>query len=457
MSAGPSDQESSRRAGSPEHAPGDLKRQLGTLDVASIQAGNILGSGIFVAPAAVALAAPGPAGTLLWLAGGLIAGCGAVVYAECGTRLPRSGGFYACYREAFGEAVAFVGGWAALLITYPASIAAIALIFEEYLDEVFPGITPAPGLAASAALLVVMAINMAGVRRAAWTTRVFTALKVSALGLVCVAALAFGANAGGKAAGEGDPGTAAAGYAALLGAMVMVLWTYDGWSDINMVAGEVRDPARTLGHAVLLGMGVLIAVYVAVQAAVGALLPPAEAASSESVLTDAVVRGLGAGSGRLVALLVVLATFGSVHGIILAASRLGYAMARDGVFFRWFGAVHPTLGTPARAVGFLGLASVVYVFVATFRNLLAFFSFTVWIFYALTAAGLLILRRRRIGDLTGWLLPGAAAAPWLLILTGLAMAFGLLVENAGRSLTGLAILLAGFPVHAAWRRFTARR
>jgi APA family basic amino acid/polyamine antiporter len=237
---------------------------------------------------------------------------------------------------------------------------------------------------------------------------------------------------------------------------VVILWTYDGWSDINMVAGEVRDPRRALPRAVLIGTGMLIATYALVQAAVSRLLPAPAAAASDRVLADAVEAALGKGAGMMVAALVVLATFGSVHGIVLAASRLGWAMARDGVFFRWFGHVHPALGTPARAIGVLAATSAVYVFAAGFRNLLALFSFTVWIFYGLTAAGLIVLRNRGIGGGPGRGLAAMPVAPAVVMLTGIAMCTGLFAENPWRSLAGLALLLAGFPAHAMWRRLARR-
>ncbi len=154
----------------PPERTGELKRQLDVLDAAAIFVGIILGSGIFVAPAAVAAAAPGPAGPLLWLLGGCIAACGAFCYAECGARLPRTGGFYVFYREAFGAPVAFVGGWAAVLVTYPASIAAIALVFARYLGEVVP-LRGMEVVAAVGALVATGTLNVVGVRVGAGAQR----------------------------------------------------------------------------------------------------------------------------------------------------------------------------------------------------------------------------------------------------------------------------------------------
>jgi APA family basic amino acid/polyamine antiporter len=447
---------------------GELRRRLGFFDAAALHVGTILGSGIFVAPAAVAAAAPVPAGAAaLWLLGGLVAACGAACYAECGTRLPRAGGFYVYYREVYGPAMAFVGGWAALAVTYPASIAAIALVFGRYLAEIVPALEGRATTCAATALLAVGAINALGVRFAALVQRILSGAKITSLAAVCLAALVAGrsgADAGGamgdagRAAGEAASlGAGGAGVAAtLLGAVVVMLWTYDGWSDIGLVAGEIRDPGRVLGRAVLLASAVLAAVYAFVQVSVLLLLGSQQAAASERVVADAVGAGLGGRAAALVAGLVVLCTFASVHSVVLAASRLGYAMGRDGAFLRWFGRVDPHLGTPARSTAALVGATLVYVFSADFLSLLGLFSFSVWIFYGITAVALLVLRRRGTGGAVAWRAPGGGLAPAVVLLTAAGMTVGLLRAAPRRSLLGLALLLAGFGVYALWRRMVPR-
>ncbi len=435
--------------------PDDLPRRLGLIDAASIFVGIILGSGIFVAPAAVAGATTSPGTAVgLWLVGGLITVCGAFCYAECGARLPRTGGFYVFYREVYGDAVAFVGGWVALFVTYPASIAAIALIFAQYLGKAFPALEgTTSGVTAPAVILVAGLLNVVGVRTGAMAQRTFTGVKAAALGALCVAALLAPGASRPAAEGAGGPGLAA-GWVGLLSALVALLWTYDGWSDVTLVSGEIRDPARNLGRAVLLGTGILVLLYTTVQLAVSVLLAPERAASSAHVLADAAQAGLGPGAGRIVALLVVVSTFGSINGIVLAVSRLGFAMARDGAFVRWFGGIHPRWETPARATAALVMASVFYVFAGTFRNLLEYFSFAVWIFYALTAVALLRLRRWRVGEDAPWKAPGGAIVPAVMLATAVGMTSGLMVQNTRGSLYGLAMLLSGFGVYALWRRLT---
>lgn len=432
-----------------------LRRHLGLVDAVSLFVGIILGSGIFVAPAAVAGATASPwAAVALWVAGGVVCACGAVCYAECASRLPRSGGFFVFYREAFGESVAFVSGWAALTVTYPASIAAIALVLARYASDLAGPPTENRWIAATAIVLAGV-VNAAGLRTGPRAQRVLTVTKVGALALLCVAALA-----GARGAAVGAPVPTATDGIALLGAVLVLLWTYDGWSDVTLVAGEVRDPGRNLGRAVLIGALTLAALYALVQVAVAILLSPERAASSPQVVAEAVEAGLGPGASKLVAVLVVVSTFGSVQGVILTTARLGFAMAAEGVFPSRFGTIHPRLHTPAASTAWVVATALVYVFVAEFRVLLSYFSFAVWCFYGLTACALLILRRRAVGEPVAWRAPAGVIPPVVLLSTGATVTIGLAIGEPARAAAGLAMLAAGFPVYFAWRalrRVRARR
>ncbi|HUD72784.1 MAG TPA: amino acid permease, partial [Dongiaceae bacterium] len=438
-------------------------RSLGFLDAAALHVGTIVGSGIFVAPAMVAGAVTTPAaGALFWILGGLIAACGAACYAECGSRLPHAGGFYVTYRTVYGPALAFVGGWVAVVVTYPASTAAIALVFGSYLAEVVPVVQGHETLAAAAAVVASAGLNIAGVPLAAGVQRVLSGTKLLALAAICLAAvIAAGAIGGGPATGAAAPAAVATASsegegglfgAAIIVALMVMLFTYDGWSDISLIAGEVRDAGRVLGPAVLAASAAIVLVYAAVQWSVMVLLPGGKAASAQRVVADAVMAGLGTGAGRIVALLVAVSAFGSVHSIVLGSSRIGYAMARDGNFFSWLGAVSPRRHTPARSIACLAGVTLIYVFAAGFRNLLALFTFSVWIFYSLTAVALLLLRRRGVGGPGAWRAPGGMTAPLVVIGTGIFMTTGLVRHDPRQSGIGMALLLAGFAVFAVWRR-----
>ena len=441
----------------------DLRRQLSWLDAAAIFVGIILGSGIFVAPAGVAAAVASPGwAAALWLAGACVAACGAFCYAECGARLPKTGGFYIFYREVYGAPVAFVAGWAALLVTYPASLAAISLIFARYLGQIIPGIADTnvgAALVGALALLLSALFNILGVKIGARIQKVLTAFKVLALVALCVAAVVAPATPIETAVAPAD--LLPQGFLGIVSAMVILLWTYDGWSDVTLVAGELKNPSKDLGRAVVVGVVVLAATYTVVQFATMTLLGSSGAAASKQVIADAVTAGLGVGMGRVVALLVVVSTFSSVNGIVLAASRLAFAMSRDRAFFSWFGTVHPRFGTPARSTLALVIASLVYVFVSAhsvgaFWQLVTFFSFNVWIFYGATGVALVLLRHRKVGEPLAWRAPLGWIPPAVLLLTAASVTTGLLVQNPRDSLVGLGVLLLAVPIYFVWRIFQSR-
>lgn len=425
-------------------------RRLDLTDAVALFVGIILGSGVFVAPREVTAAAPElPVAIALWLGGAFVAACGACTYAECASRLPSNGGFFVYYRAVYGEWLAFVGGWAAQLVTYPASIAAIAVLGASYLVQLTGLGASRVSIVASAMLVVSAALHVIGVRVGAWSQRVLTLAKVLVVVLVCLAALFA----------SGTPATAisaplAAG--ALVPAFVGILWAYDGWSDVTLVAGELKRPERDLGRAVVLGIVTLACVYVLVQVSVVLLLGAPAAAVSEAVFADAARAGLGDAGARLVGVLVVVSTFGSVNGIVLTASRLGQAMALEGAFFGYF-AESSRRGTPTRSIVLLAAACLAYVWGSDFRGLLAFFGQTIWTFYGLTGIALLVLRRRGVGADHAWRAPVGPIAPYVLITTAIVMTVLLARESPSRFAIGLGLTALGLPVYALWKRTRTAR
>ncbi|MBC7792292.1 MAG: amino acid permease [Clostridia bacterium] len=412
-----------------------------TADAVAIFVGIILGSGVFVAPAQVIAAAPSIGGALaIWALGAIVAACGAFTYAELGARFPQNGGFYVYYQAVFGSAPAFIGGWSALLVTYPASTAAIALLGASYIKAIVPAAGPYVPWVATAALVLAGALNWAGVRSGATAQRVLTAFKVVAVLAVCLAALfASGSPT------RGATTMPVSSLAFVLTAVVSVLWSYDGWSDVTLVTGELVAPERNLGRAVAVGVLVLFAVYSLVQLAVMSLLPLSVAAGSSSVLADAVQASLGAKASGLIAAIVVVSTFGSVNGIMLTSSRLAQAMSRDRVIPSWFAG---DLGTPKRAIAAMVLATTAYVWLSDFRGLLEFFGQTIWLFYGLTACGLVRLRWR--GDVVN-AFRAPVGAPYVVIAVALAMTIGLAIADVRRFFTGVVFVGSAAPTYLLWR------
>ncbi|MEM6274272.1 MAG: amino acid permease [Myxococcota bacterium] len=425
-----------------------MKDKLGTFDAVAIIVGIVLGSGIFVAPAGVALASGGLlVASVLWIAGAAIASCGALSYAECASRLPKDGGFFVYYRSAYGPWLAFTGGWAAQLVTYPASIAAIAHVCAQYIAALFPGLELETAWVAIAAIALSGGLNGLGLKSGAWAQRVLTAVKVIALSGLCVAAV-WSADGSALAVEVAQPENH---FLMLLAALPILLWAYDGWSDVSMIAGAVRDPGRTLVRAVVVSMVVLAGLYIMVQWAVLLVLPLEVASHSESVFADAARAALGPGAGRLVAALVVVSTFGSLHGVIFTVSRLGSSMAQTGDFFRWFAPLDVKRGVPLRSLGLIVAASCVYAAIGNFQYLLALFTQTVWIFYGLTGVALLLFRMRGTGAAFAVKVP--TAAPLVLIAAAVVMTGSLAHGNPSRFFLGLSMVSLGIPVFLMWRRF----
>jgi APA family basic amino acid/polyamine antiporter len=433
------------------------RRHLGLADATAIYAGIILGSGIFVAPAVIARAAPSiPVALLLWLCGAVVAACGASCYAECAARMPTNGGFFVFNREAYGPAIAFVSGWTAIFVTYPASIAAIALVFASYLAQT-AGVFGWERATAASALVAAAVLNVAGLRTGPRAQLALTSTKIAALCALAVAALASHGRVVPDAAAVSAAPSASVSPAVWLSALMILLWTYDGWSDVSLVAGEVKDPGKNIGRAVLLGTAILALAYGLTQVAVMTVLPAGRAADSSRPVADAVEAIWGPTAGRAVAALVVVSTFGSIVGAVFAVSRLGFAMARGGAVFRGMATLHPRWGTPARATAALTAASVSYVIFGSFRGILAFFTFSVWIFYGVTAVALLILRRRGVGDPVPWRAPLGWVPPVVILGVGAVMTVQLVAQEPRHALAGAALLAAALPVYAFIARSDGRR
>lgn len=380
-----------------------LVRTLGLVDAVSMVVGIILGSGIFVAPATVALLAPNIGmAAALWAVGAVVAGFGALVYAECGARLPLDGGFFVFFERAFGWRWAFVSGWAALLISYPTSLAGVAVLGAQYLGAAFPGWQDWGQAWAIGTIFLAAVLNAVGVTLGRWAQRIMTGAKLLAIFSVLAAAIwaAFGdAPLTPLSAPAKMTGLPQGGVGLLLQALATLMWSYDGWTDITMVAGEVREPSKNLPRAVLLSLFILFAVYATVQIAVMVLLGD-QAQGSDQVLALALQRAFGAHGGRILGLLVLLTTLGSIHGVLFATSRLAWAMAEQGAIFGTFAKLVGEQGVPRRAIAGVWAVATAYVLAGSFTELLEVFALIIWLFYGATALALLRLRRAGVGGAT---------------------------------------------------------
>jgi len=434
-----------------------LPRRLGFWSAVAVLVGSTIGGGIFRTPAVIAGRVPEPVLMLLvWVLGGLLALCGALTYAELAAMFPRSGGVYVYVREGFGRLPAFLFGWSELLLIRASALGAIATPFAEYLlrslglDPTRPPYDGAVHWVAALAIVLTATLNYVGVRWSALLLNVTTAAKYGALALLVLLAFVVGQGSFGN---FGEAGGAVRG--GLFGlALVSVMWAYDGWGDLSFVGGEVKDPERNLPRALIVGTGAVVAIYLLVNAAYLYLIPIGAMAHSPLVAADAaqaIVGRLGVG---LVAIVVMVATFSTLLGSMLTAPRIFFAMADDGLFFRGVARVHPTFRTPSVAIVLTAVLGIVYVAFQTFQQLADQFVVAIFPFYALAAAAVFVLRRRRPPAVVPRAVRvlGYPVVPALFVLATLYMLGNALWQDPLHTGVAFLIILAGVPVYLVWLR-----
>lgn len=444
----------------------ELPRAIGFWGASAVMVGIIIGSGIFRSPPDIAGVLGSPALILvLWAAGGLLALCGALTYAELAAMYPQTGGVYVFLRETYGRGMAFVFGWTYLLLSKPFAAAGIAIVFANHLNVLFD-VRWDSRVTTSVVLLALTVVNTLGLRLGSGVAGFLTVIKLAALLMIVVLGVAAMRGSLTNLASGPTPlvnGEPVALVSALAVALSLIMWTYDGWSDVGAIAGEVREPQRNLPRIYFAGTLVVTVLYVAVNAVYMWIVPLGEMRGQETVAPLVAVRiaeGLGLGVKLaanigfvFVNLVVLLSTLGSTHGSIITGARISYAQARDGLLFRFLGRVHPRFKTPAVSLWVqlvLSLAALWYA--GSFQDLAGTFVFTMWIFYGLAAVSIFILRVRRPEAQRPFRCPGY---PWIpLLFTGAAIAMTVLglIEDWQQNRIWVGVLLAGIPVYLVWRR-----
>jgi basic amino acid/polyamine antiporter, APA family len=430
-----------------------LQRTLTLRDLVLIVVGTVIGSGIFIVPATVLRATGGDIGPalLVWLAAGVLSLLGALTYGELGARDPEAGGLYVYIRDAFGPLPAFLYGWTLFFVIGSGSVATLAVASTAYLSELVPiGAGTARGVAI-AMIALIAAINIRGTRQSAHVQDVTTLVKAGAIVVMSILLLGFGS---GFAADEVRvwPETLSVSLLSGIGlAMIGTLWAYEGWQYVTFSAGETISPQRTFPRGIVLGTVALIVIYLLANLAYIAALGPAAAAAPDRVAADAVGALLGPTAGKLIAATIVVSMFSAANGIALTAPRVFYAMARDGLFFRKLGEVHPRFGTPAFAVGASLAWAMVLASTGTFEQLLTYVVFAGWIFYALGAMSIFTYRRRFPLAYRPFRVPGYPLTPLLFVLSAVAIVLNTLITQPGSALLGLGAVLLGTPAYFLWR------
>jgi APA family basic amino acid/polyamine antiporter len=426
---------------------GGYVRRLSLWDAAMIVVGGIIGGGIFLNPGIAAQRTEsGLTLLLIWVGAGLLTLIGALCYAELGARRPHAGGSYVYLREAFGPLAGFLFGWTMLLVIYSGSAAAVATIFASYASSVFglPKET-IPSLAAGA-LVFVAGINLFGLRLGAQVQNLFTLLKLLAVAVLVVCGL-FLAGAKGSGVLATDPAHANVGF---MGAALPVLFAYSGFTYLNNLAGEVREPQRTLPRALFVGMLLVIVVYALVNVAYLAVLGHDGLAASSTPAADVMNRVFGSIGAKLIAVGIAISTLGFCNITLVAGARVLQVMGEDGLFFRNVGRLHARHRTPNIALLLLSGWAVVLAVSGSYGQLLDYATFGDWLACALGVATLFWYRLRQDADVS-FRVPGYPVLP--LIFVGVVgwVVVQTMRDNPGNAGIGLLIMAAGVPVYYVWR------
>jgi amino acid transporter len=386
---------------------------------------------------------------LCWVLGGVIAVCGALSVAELAGALPRSGGVFAYLLEAYGPLPAFLFGWTELVVIRASALGAIATIFAEYLGYFVPLVAAHVRIAAAFAIALIGAINYIGVQRAAAVLSATTAVKYAVL--LGLGLLAFTAR-GGSAAHFVPAWPASAPWSALATALILVMWTYDGWADAAFVAGEVKDPQRNLPLALITGAVCVIVAYLVVNVGFLYALSPQTMADSKLVVSTVAARIplLGGVGAAVVAAAVVISAFSGLNASMLAGSRIFYAMADRGLFFRVAARVSPRFDSPSVAIWLATVLGVAYVLFNDFAELADKFILGIWPFYTLTVAAVFVLRARRPELPRPYRVWGYPIVPAVFLIASLYMVLNALFTDPRNTGITFAIILAGVPVFWLW-------
>jgi APA family basic amino acid/polyamine antiporter len=425
---------------------------LGLRHATALVVGTIIGASIFVQPSEITSRIPSAAGVVaVWAVAGVLTLFGALVCAELASTFPESGGVYAFLRESFSPGLGFLWGWAMFWTMHTGIIAAIATVFARYLAFFVPLGAVGSRLAAVGVVLVISAVNYRGVRQGGALQAGFTAVKLLAVLLMIVAGAVLGPAAPPAPVPAASVPAATAGVRDFLLALVAGLFAYGGWHMVAYSAEETVDARRTIPRALLLGTLLVTVCYILLNAVYLYVLPLERVAASSRVAADAADAVLGSGGGAIMSGLVVFSTFGALNGIILAGPRAYYAMARDGLVFRWLGEVHEQFRTPHRAILLQAAWAAVLIFTGTYRALFTRVVYTEWIFFGLMAVGLIRLRRRP-GPEPAYRVWGYPWVPALFALAAFAIVANQIMAEPRSSLLGLSMVLVGWPVYAVWAR-----
>lgn len=449
----------------------ELVKGLGVFGATSVVAGTMIGTAIFVVPG-IMLQQVGTPGMVLvvFVAAGVLSLFGALAYAELGAALPEAGGEFVYMHRAYGPLFGFLYGWTQFIIAKTASIAAIATGFVIYLAYFFPRLHETlwgaslrfgghglelrlTGLQLGATLMVLLlsGLNILGVRRSGAVQTLFTASKLLVLAVLIVLGLTYG-----HGSWQGfHPFFAAGGHGGLLAAFgvatVSALWAYDGWNNLSMVAGEVKNPQRNMPLALIGGALLVLIVYVLVNLAYFHVLPVSQVLGTKTVAADAARRFLGSAGGAFIAVGVMISAFATLNGSILAGSRIPYATAREGLFPAGLGAVNSRFHTPAVSLVWQAIIAGLFTLTGGYQSLYTKAIFSEFLFYALSTAGVFVLRRREPDLPRPYRTWGYPVIPAAFVILSVCLLVNTFWQQRTDSLWGVVLVGSGIPAYWIWK------
>jgi APA family basic amino acid/polyamine antiporter len=452
-----------------------FKRSLGLLDATMIVAGSMIGSGIFIVSADITRNV-GSSGWLIvvWLLTGFMTITAALSYGELSGMFPKAGGQYVYLKEAYNPLIGFLYGWSFFAVIQTATIAAVGVAFAKFtaylvpafsedrvaIDLGFRQISPAQLLSIVVILLLTF-INTKGVKNGKLIQTTFTLTKLLSLfglivfGLIMLKGDIWNANWSGawdlhklNTDGSIEAYTTAAAFGAIAAAMVGSIFSSDAWNNVTFIAGEIKNPGRNIGLSLFLGTLIVTLIYVTANVMYTAVLPLQEIASAEKdrVAVAASNSIFGNGGTYVIAVMIMISTFGCNNGLILAGARVYYTMAKDGLFFRQAGQLNRN-AVPELGLWIQAIAASIWSLSGNYGQLLDMISFVVVVFYMLTIFGIFILRKKRPDMERPYRAFGYPVLPILYILMGLTFCILLIIYKPEFTWPGLLIVLAGIPIY----------
>ncbi|HED06530.1 MAG TPA: amino acid permease [Ignavibacteria bacterium] len=460
----------------------ELVRGLGVTAAIMIVAGSMIGSGIFRKPATIAGQLLSPELLIIvWVLAGLITFIGALSNSEIAGMIDATGGQYVYFRKMYGDFTAFIYGWSILSVLQTGGQAAIAYVFAEYLGyfikfpqfsesisnfhfyipvvgNIYPLVNFGTKAVAILAIAFLNIVNYFGVIFGGVVQTTVTFIKIATIAILSVLLFSFGSGSLSNIyTGFQMPSVVSHNLISLIGlALAGAFWAYDGWNNVTFVAGEIKKPKQNVPRALLFGTLIVIALYVLVNLAFLYVLPVNTMAKSPLVAASAAYVIFGNRGAEIISIAVIVSTFGSLNGSILSTARVPFAMARDKLFFKKLGKIHPKHGTPHTALLIQALWASILVLSGSFDTITNYVIFASWLFYGLGTFGVFVLRKKMPDAYRPYKVWGYPYLPAIFVVFSFLFLVNTLISNTKDAAMGLILILLGLPFYFFWKYKTKR-